>query len=230
MILITRHAPGEGPGYLAEFLSRQGLPCRIVKIDENEPLPESLAEFSGLVLMGGPMSVNDPLPWIPKVLDLVREAMDADKPVLGHCLGGQLMSKALGGSVGRNPVKEIGWLPVQALPNDAAKTWLGGLGPTFEVFHWHGETFSIPAGATHFLKSDACANQGFAMGKALGLQCHIEMTPSMVRSWAESGRHEIAVPSDTVQSAQDMTAQLEARIQKLQRAADIVYTRWIQGL
>lgn len=230
MILITRHAPGEGPGYLAEFLARQGLPYRLIKIDENEPLPESLAEFSGLVLMGGPMSVNDPLPWIPPVLHLVREAMDADKPVLGHCLGGQLMSQALGGAVGRNPVKEIGWLPVQALDNDRARAWLGDLGPTFEVFHWHGETFSIPPGATHILASGACANQGFVIGKALGLQCHVEMTASMVRRWAECGRQEIAHPCATVQSAQAMTTQLDTRIRKLQRVADVVYARWIQGL
>ncbi len=113
-ILIFRHAPHEGPGYLADYLDRRGLPRRLIRIDRNDPVPTSIDGVPGIVLMGGPMSVNDPLPWIPKVTDLIRQAVAADVPVLGHCLGGQLISKALGGAITRNPVKEIGWLPVIA--------------------------------------------------------------------------------------------------------------------
>ncbi len=111
-IAIFRHAASEGPGYLAEFLARRGRPHRLIRIDRHDPLPSSIAGFSALVFMGGPMSVNDDLPWIPPVLESIRRAVAADLPVLGHCLGGQLISKALGGGVTRNPVKEIGWLPV----------------------------------------------------------------------------------------------------------------------
>ncbi len=229
-ILIFRHAAGEGPGYFARFLERHGLPYRLIRIDQNEPVPESIDDSSGLVMMGGPMSVNDPLPWIPRILALVREAMAADRPVLGHCLGGQLLSKALGGTITPNPVREIGWLPVQRVENAAANAWLDGLAPEIEVFHWHGETFTIPAGASRILASRACPNQGFAIGKALGLQCHVEMLPKMIHDWARIGREEIATPTATVQSLAQMTENLEQRVSNLHQIADRLYERWIEGL
>ena len=229
-VLIFRHAPGEGPGYFADFLDRHSIPYNLIRIDQNEPVPDSIADASGLVMMGGPMSVNDPLPWIPRVLNLVRQAMSADVPVLGHCLGGQLLSKALGGTVAPNPVREIGWLPVQQCQNATTSDWLDGLAPELEVFHWHGETFTIPQGATRILASQACANQGFVMGKAVGLQCHVEMLEKMVKDWARIGKDEIATPSATIQSLEQMTENLEHRIGLLHKIADVLYSRWIQGL
>jgi len=229
-ILIFRHAAGEGPGYFARFLDRHGLPYRLIRIDQNEPIPDSIDDSSGLVMMGGPMSVNDPLPWIPRILALVRQAMAADRPVLGHCLGSQLLSKALGGTVAPNPVREIGWLPVRRIDNAEANEWLDGLAPEFDVFHWHGETFTIPAGASHILTSRACSHQGFVIGKALGLQCHVEMLPKMIHDWARIGQDDIVKPSATVQSLAQMTENLEQRISHLHQVADILYNRWIQGL
>jgi GMP synthase-like glutamine amidotransferase len=180
--------------------------------------------------MGGPMSVNDRLPWIPRVISLIQKAVATDVPVLGHCLGGQLMSKALGGQVTRNRVKEIGWLPVEVVDSPAARQWLDGLPARFEVFHWHGETFSLPPGATPLLTSRACRHQAFTMGKHLALQCHIEMTPDLVHRWARTGAREIAIPSRTVQSERQMRTNLVARIERLHRIADIFYDRWIQDL
>ena len=106
-VAIFRHSPTEGPGYFATYLDSRDLPWRLVALDRGEPVPADPQDFSGLVFMGGPMSVNDDLPWIEPVLALIRGATAGGVPVLGHCLGGQLMSKALGGSVGRNRVKEI---------------------------------------------------------------------------------------------------------------------------
>jgi GMP synthase-like glutamine amidotransferase len=231
-ILIFRHFPTEGPGYFAEFLDRQGLAHRTIKVDESEPVPESIADIPGLVFMGGPMSVNDRLSWIPKVLHLIRTAVAADVPVLGHCLGGQLLSKALGGRVHRNRAKEFGWLPVMAEDSLLADPWLGDLPPRFEVFHWHGETFSIPPGATHLLRSRYCRNQAFVIGKSLGLQCHIEMTPELVRNWARAGAGEIAraLPAASVQRPAQMLISLPQRTARLNRIADVLYSRWIQGL
>ena len=108
-VAIFRHIPIEGPGYFATFLDNNHIPWRLIKIDAGEKLPASIDEFSGLVFMGGTMSVNDDLPWIGQELSLIRQAVAADVPVLGHCLGGQLMAKALGGQVTQNPTKEIGW-------------------------------------------------------------------------------------------------------------------------
>ncbi|MCX8018557.1 MAG: type 1 glutamine amidotransferase, partial [Rhodocyclaceae bacterium] len=168
-IAIFRHSPGEGPGYFATFLDRHGLPWQLVCLDAGAAVPPRCEDFSGLCFMGGPMSVNDDLAWIPPVLALIRAAVAADIPVIGHCLGGQLMSKALGGVVTKNPVKEIGWGRVETV-DPAAADWLGPI-CEFEAFHWHGETFSLPAGATRILKSAHCENQAFVMGPHLGLQC-----------------------------------------------------------
>lgn len=231
-ILIFRHFPTEGPGYFSRFLDRQGIPHRTIKIDAGEPVPESIDDIPGLVLMGGPMSVNDPLPWIPRVLGLIREAVNANVPVLGHCLGGQMLSKALGGHVRQNRAKEIGWLPISRVESREAEKWLAGLPPRFEVFHWHGETFSIPPGATHLLKSRHCRNQGFVLGKHLGLQCHIEMTPELVRRWARDGAGEIAhaLPAASVQRPAQMRISLVKRADRLNRIADVLYTNWIAGI
>jgi GMP synthase-like glutamine amidotransferase len=231
-ILIFRHFPTEGPGYFARFLDRQRIPHRTIKIDEGEPVPESIDDIPGLVFMGGPMSVNDSLPWIPKVLQLIRAAVAADVPVLGHCLGGQLLSKALGGRVRRNRAKEFGWLPVTAVDSPVTGTWLDGLPPRFEVFHWHGETFGIPPGATHILRSRYCRNQAFVIGKSLALQCHVEMTPELVRAWAHDGAGEIAraLPAAGVQRPAQMLTNLTQRAARLNRIADVLYTRWVQGL
>ena len=229
-ILIFRHAPHEGPGYLADYLDRHQWPWRLIRIDQNEPVPSSIDGVSGLVFMGGPMSVNDPLPWIPRVTALIQKAVAADVPVLGHCLGGQLISKALGGRITKNPVKEIGWLPVNRVDSLAANNWLGDLPAEFEVFHWHGETFSIPAGATRILASHDCANQAFVIGKTLAFQCHIEMTGEMVRNWARLGADELQPGAATVQSPVAMTADIDARIARLHKIADRFYDRWTQGL
>src|SRR3989344_3905293 len=219
-ILIFRHAPHEGPGYLADYLDRRGLPHRLIRIDQGDPVPTSLDGIPGLVFMGGPMSVNDPLPWIPGVMALIRQAVAADLPVLGHCLGGQLISKALGGVITKGPVKEIGWRPGPP----------GGRPREFEVYHWHGEPFSIPPGATRILGSRDCTNQAFVLGKTLGFQCHIEMTADMVRAWARVGADEITPVCATVQNAEAMTDHLDVRVPQLQKIADKFYDRWVQGL
>jgi GMP synthase-like glutamine amidotransferase len=176
------------------------------------------------------MSVNDPLPWIPPTLELIRRAVAADIPVIGHCLGGQLISRALGGVVSRNPVKEIGWGEVAIEPTPAAAHWFGNR-RTFRSFHWHGETFTIPPGATRLASSQWCLNQVYALGPHLGMQCHVEMTEQMVRAWARGGWREIAdnaVPS--VMSGEAMQDDLQARVAALHEAADGLYTRWIAGL
>lgn len=228
-VVVFRHAAHEGPGYLAEFLDRVGIPHRLVRIDRNDPVPQSLDGISGLVFMGGPMSVNDPLPWIAQVTRLIQRAIAADVPVLGHCLGGQLMAKALGQPVTRNPVREIGWFPVRVVESAAARAWLGDLPPAFPVYHWHGETFAVPPQATRLLASDDCPNQGFALGKHLALQCHIEMTPALVAEWIRETDGALK-PSRTVQSGAQMLEDVERRTRELHRVADTLYGRWIDGL
>ncbi len=230
-VAIFRHSPTEGPGHLANFLDRAGIPWRLVAIDEGREVPCSPDAYVGLAFMGGPMSVNDDLPWIPPVLRLIRAAVAKHVPVLGHCLGGQLMSKALGGVVSRTVLKEIGWGEVQVAHSDTARAWFGAERGAFVTFHWHGETFSIPRGAVPVLSSPFCKNQGFALGPHLGLQCHIEMTEDLVLSWCESGAREIGRGgSPAIQSALAIVERLPERVHALHRVADAVYSRWLKGL
>lgn len=230
-VVVFRHARTEGAGYLGTFLEQQGIPWCEVRIDKHEPVPPSMRDYSGLVLMGGPMSVNDDLPWIPQVISLVRDAVASDKPVLGHCLGGQLMTKALGGVVGVNPVKEIGWGEVHVRDNTEAKRWFGDV-PLFLSFHWHGETFSLPPQATHLLSSPYCKNQAYSIGKHLALQCHVEMTEDMVSVWCEAGKIEVmaSLSSPAVQHPHTIQEALTTKVAALNAQADIVYSEWVKGL
>lgn len=230
-VAIFRHSPTEGAGHFAQFLNQHVIPWHMIHIDQGEAVPADAGAFSGLVFMGGPMSVNDELPWIPPVLALIRDAYARDIPLLGHCLGGQLITKALGGVVGRNPVKELGWGKVHVSDNDTARAWFGNI-EQFDSFHWHGETFSLPPGAVHLLSSAHCKNQAYAIGKHLAMQCHVEMTEQMIRDWCTAGADEIAasVGSPAVQSAEAMQQQMHDKLPELQRVASQLYRHWMHGL
>ena len=230
-VAIFRHSPTEGSGYFATFLDEHAIPWVLIRIDEGDAVPFDARDYSGLVFMGGNMSVNDDLPWIPRSLELIRDAYAKDIPVLGHCLGGQLMSKAMGGVVTKNPVKELGWGRTEVANNDVARKWFGDI-RSFDSFHWHGETFSLPQDSIQLLSSAHCANQAFAIGKHLALQCHVEMTEPMIREWCDVGAAELAAnaSSPAVQSAQVMQAQMQDRLPALHRVATQLYRHWLQGL
>jgi GMP synthase-like glutamine amidotransferase len=227
-VAIFRHARTEGAGFLSDYFDESGIAWQLFRLDERESVPASSSPFSGLVFMGGPMSVNDDLPWIPLVLDLIRDAVSKDIPVLGHCLGGQLMAKAMGARVGRNEAREIGWGRVDVI--DQKDEWFGGL-DSFMVFHWHGETFDIPEGAKRLLCSRWCDNQAFSLGPHLALQCHVEMKGEMVRQWCETGKEEILEHlGQSVQSAVEMQLELEDRIAALNGIARKIYGAWVRNL
>jgi GMP synthase-like glutamine amidotransferase len=229
-VAVFRSARTEGPGYFATYLDRRSIAWKLIALDRGEKVPRDARRFSGLVFMGGPMSVNDDLPWIIPALELVRDAVRKDVPVLGHCLGGQLMSKAFGGAVRASPVKEIGWGEVRVADNAVAREWLGELAG-FESFHWHGETFSIPPGATRILEGGHCANQAFALGKHLGMQCHVEMTEELVRTWLEAGADEIrSSKGPAVQVPLQIEQDLAGRLDRLHQVATRLYDRWTVGL
>ncbi len=230
-VAIFRHSPTEGPGYFATYLDAHDVPWRLIAVDEGEKVPLRTDNFSGLVFMGGPMSVNDDLPWIAPVLALIRAAVAAQVPVLGHCLGGQLMSKALGGSVDRNAIKEIGWGEIEVADNAQARAWFGTDVTRFESFHWHGETFSIPPGAVRIMGNRNCENQGFVIDGNLGMQCHVEMTQDLIDSWCKSGADEIAnAKSPAVQKPEQMRQDMERKLTSLRAVANRLYDRWMDGL
>jgi GMP synthase-like glutamine amidotransferase len=228
-VTILQFVQPEGPAYLGDYLGRAGVTTRVVELFADAAVPELAAVGDGLVLMGGPMSANDPLPWIPPVLALLQAAAVADLPMLGHCLGAQLLARALGGEVTANPAKEIGWGAVTPVGEDGAD-WFG-TDQAFTAFHWHGETFSLPPGATHILRSDACENQGFVRGKTLGLQCHVEMTARLIADWCRLNPDELAAADAvaTVQAADQMLADVDAQVALLQQMADRVYARFLDS-
>ncbi len=229
-VAIFRYLPIEGPGYFATFLDNNHIPWQLIKIDAGTEPPANIDSFSGLVFMGGPMSVNDDLPWITPSLDLIRQAISQDMPVLGHCLGGQLMAKALGGTVTQNSCKEMGWGNVNVAENPVAHSWFNDV-IEFETFHWHGETFSLPEGATCILSSPFCKNQAFAKDIHLGMQCHVEMTERMVKDWCDVNFEEIMASNEpTVQSPDEIETNLAGRVTKLNAVADRLYTKWIAAL
>ncbi len=229
-VAIFRHSPTEGPGYFATYLDAHGLPWQLVKLDEGEAVPAAPDAYAGLCFMGGPMSVNDELPWIAPVLSLIRAAVAKDIPVIGHCLGGQLMSKALGGVVSRNPVKEIGWGTVRMDAAPEAAHWFGDA-LEFLSFHWHGETFTIPQGAVRLASSTWCPNQAFALGPHIGMQCHVEMTPELIRSWCRDWEKELVSRAGaSVQTPDQMLYAMEEKVRELHAVADRLYDRWVRGL
>ncbi len=221
----------EGPGYFATYLERASIPWKLVSIDAGDSVPRDARKFSGLVFMGGPMSVNDDLPWIVPALELIRDAVRKDVPLLGHCLGGQLVSKALGGVVQANAVKEIGWGEVRLSDNEVAREWFGDL-QAFEAFHWHGETFSIPPGATRVMQNANCANQGYALGKHFGMQCHVEMTEELIDLWLSSGADEMkaSCASPAVQDVDEIQREVRERLGRLNEIANRIYDCWTEGL
>ncbi len=232
-VMVFRFSRTEGAGHFATFLESRRIAWHLVRLDQGEAVPESSAPFAGLALMGGPMSANDDLPWTEPVLALLRDAVANDVPVIGHCLGGQLLARSLGGNVSRNPVKEIGWNRVQIEDTPLAREWFGPELRRFHTFQWHGETFTLPVGAERILTGPHCANQGYvAAGRHLGLQCHVEMTPDMIRSWCRSGYEEVMenLSSPAVQTVERMQAEMAMRLPELNRTAERLYSRWVEGL
>ncbi len=228
-VAIFRFSPTEGPGHFGEWLETQGIPYALFALDRGDPVPASARAFAGIGMMGGPMSANDDLPWNAPLLDLLRDAVSADVPVIGHCLGGQLFAKSLGAKVGRATATEIGWSEVKVI--DAASNPWFGQRAGFRTFQWHYEVFGLPLGATRVLTNGFNPEQAFAFGKHIGFQCHIEMTREMVESWCASGGDELPPRSNgAIQSRADILEDVDTRLAALSRVADDVYTAWARGL
>ena len=230
-IAIFRFSRTEGPAYFADWLDARGLAWQLVPLDEGAPMPVDPRAFSGIALMGGPMSVNDGLHWQAPLGSLLRAAVDREIPVLGHCLGGQSLAQALGAPVTRAPVAEIGWLDVEVCDDSARHEWFGGRA-AFTTFEWHYDAFALPAGATPVLTNGFNAHQAYVVaGRHIGFQCHIEMTEALVETWLSTGADELPAQSTpAMQSAADIRRDLAGRVAALHAVADNVYARWAQGL
>jgi GMP synthase-like glutamine amidotransferase len=199
---VFQHVPFEGLGSIRSWLEEHRANVSHTRFYANETAPP-LDGIDLLIVLGGPMSVNDEAerPWLKGEKQAVRDAIARDIPVLGICLGAQMIASALGARVYRNAVKEIGWFPIQAV---AAGASTFALPPERTVFHWHGETFDLPEGAVRLARSAACANQAFQLQEnVIGLQFHLETTPDGALAILENCREDLSV-GPYVQSADDI--------------------------
>jgi len=196
-----QHAPFEGLGSIGEWLSGKGARVSSTCFFERPVLPDP-DDLELLIIMGGPMSVNeeDSYPWLKEEKKLIARAIHRGTAVLGICLGAQLIASALGARVRRNDFAEIGWFPVESVDAGATGDLDGILPHTLEVFHWHGETFDLPQGSRHLARSEACGNQAFAFeDRVLALQFHLETTHASALALVESCRDDL-VPGRFVQT------------------------------
>lgn len=185
-LLVLQHVAHELLGTLNPLLKRAGFRIRYVNFARHPDAQPSLDGYDGLIVLGGPMSVNDAdrLPHLTTELKLIEDAMWRDVPVLGICLGAQLIAKTLGAEVYRNPEKEIGWYDVSPTDDAGGDPLLLPLQKTEKIFQWHGETFDMPRSARHLAYSFLCANQAYRYGaKVYGFQFHMEVDEPMIHRW-----------------------------------------------
>lgn len=227
-VLVLQHMDSDGPGYLGTWLRTRGVPFEVFNTAAGQDFPASMAGYAALAVLGGEMSVNDDLPSLRRAEDLIRQAMAAEAPVIGHCLGGQLMATALGARVGEAPRPEIGWQELQVRDHADARAWFGGAQHA-TVFHWHYESFELPPGAVLLASSPACANQAFAIGPHLAMQFHVEVDADKLLSWStcdDPEYLELQRRCPSVQDGDTMRAQAEEALAAQQRLAGRFYARW----
>lgn len=211
-----QHVPFEGLGSIGPWLTRAGYEITYTRFCESGKLPD-LEAIDLLVVMGGPMSANDEdqFPWLISEKQFIREAIDSSKPVLGVCLGAQLIAGAMGARVYRNAVKEIGWFPIFGIPSNESSVFQ--FPQSVDVFHWHGETFDLPPGATRIAKSDGCENQAFQLGRSvIGLQFHLETTPETAEQIVFECRNELT-PAQYVQTAEEILSVKQEKYERINR-------------
>jgi GMP synthase (glutamine-hydrolysing) len=216
-VVVFRHVPFEGLGLIQPALDEGRAAVEFADLFRDDAPEPDVAGAAGLILMGGPMSANDNLPYLRREMDYIRQAAERGQPVLGVCLGAQLAARALGARVYRNPVKEIGWFDVHLTEAGRQDPLLCPLGVPETVLEWHGDTFDLPSGAEWLAWSEGCRNQAFRLGSSLyGLQFHLEVTPEMILDWCSQDANcgdvrELDRPIDPYRNAARL-AQLSRRV------------------
>lgn len=221
-----QHVPFEGLGSIQPWLIQQGHSVHPHALFKNAALPD-LAEVDALIVMGGPMSVNDSaeLLWLAAEKQFIGQMLAAGKPVLGICLGAQLIANALGAAVYANPEKEIGWWPLQ---NKAESAAVFQFPAHFDAFHWHGETFDLPPDANLLASSSACQNQAFQHGQnVIGLQFHLETTPDSAAALLENCADDLA-PGKYVQNAELIGNKSTVHYQQLNNLMATLLDYWLK--
>jgi GMP synthase (glutamine-hydrolysing) len=193
-VRVLQHVDPEGPGRISEALASRGITTAVTRADRGEPVPRTLEDDLGLVVMGGPMGVYEShtYPFLLEEQRLIEDTLRRGLPVLGVCLGSQLLAATLGARVAPGPAKEIGWLPVTLRDTARGDALFGAAPSTFTALHWHGDVFDLPAGATPLARSALTEHQAFRYGSAHGILFHLEATPPQVRAMCALFEDELA--------------------------------------
>ncbi len=202
-ILVCQHVAHELLGTLNPLIKDHGFRIKYANFGRYPNEKQDLEGYDGLVILGGPMNVDetDKHPHLNHEIELIQSALTKNLPILGICLGAQLIAKALGAKVGRNPTKEIGWYDLQVTDAGRSDPIFSHFGPTEKMFQWHGDTFEMPKGAMHLARSPFCENQAFRYGENVyGLQFHMEVDEPMIHRWMQvsPNKEEIAGLSDSI--------------------------------
>ncbi len=230
-LLVCQHVAYEILGTLDPLLRRSGFRIRYVNFDRDPDARPRLDSYDGLVILGGPMSADqvDSYPHLDTEVELIRMAIDKDIAVLGICLGAQLLARALGAQVRRNPIKEIGWYEVLLSDEGRSDPLLRHFDASEKLFQWHGDTFDLPAGAVHLASSAGCANQAFRFGsKVYGLQFHLECDEALIERWLNVplNRDEIEQLGGQI-DPQTIRRQTPANVARLKQLSDAAFGEFI---
>lgn len=193
--LVLQHISCEGLGTIEPAMSRRGIGHRYVRLFDGEPVPRDIEQYSGLIILGGPMNVYevDKYPYLKDEDVLIKRAMDRGLPMLGICLGSQLIAKASNAKVRKGAKKEIGWHDLNLTPDGMEDAVFKGFPDKLTVFQWHGDTFDIPEGATRIASSALFPNQAYRIGyKVYGLQFHLEVTEEIIKQWVSEYKDELS--------------------------------------
>jgi len=228
-IAIFTHTDCEPPGYLTTLLQRLNYHFYLICLHKGEKRP-SLDAFSGLVFMGGPGNVSKPESWMQQEMDIIRQAKEESIPVLGICLGAQLMSKALGGEVWQADSLEVGWHQVELLDAAASSPWFDGLGDCINVFQWHAHNFSAPPGTIEVATSECTPCQAFIDGPSLAVQFHLEMTSEIIYTLIDRFGSDLEGDSDCVQNRETILRDIDNHCEQAFRVADVLLFNWFKSL
>jgi GMP synthase-like glutamine amidotransferase len=229
-VLILQFMANDAPAYLGTWLQLRGITCDVRLATTDVGFPERIDGYSALALLGGSMSANDDLPFLRTAESLIDQAMRNGVPVLGHCLGGQLMARSLGARVAVSPAPEVGWHRMQRIDTALSGAWLGQE-MTHDVFHWHYEAFDLPTGSQRLAASEHCPNQAFAVGPHLGLQFHVEVDAAKVELWLthhDAQYEQSQLEFDTIHRPARIRADTVRYLGEQQRLADRIYGRWAE--
>lgn len=231
-LAIIQFKVDDAPAFFTDYMSAQKIPCKIFCMHTGDNVPENISAYSGLCVLGGSMSANDHLPYMPRLYALITDALRQDIPIIGHCLGGQMLAKALGGQVHMMPEPEIGWSTIMPHHNAEALRWFGTLEP-FHLYHWHYERFDLPARATLIASTPHCPHQAFSMGKHIAMQFHCEVTAEKIDGWmtrvAEMEVEQLTSIA-TVQQFNLMGISNKKWIAQSNLIASNIYAEWLRGV